>query len=109
MLLVGAIVLAVFVLQSPWNVVAVAAASAVEIGETFFWIRLSRRRAARVGAETLIGARAVTTSECRPQGQVRLRGELWQARCPEGAGVGEAVRVVGREGLSLLVEPETRP
>ncbi len=108
MLLVGAFVLALLVLEWPWNVLVVAAAAAVEIGETFFWIRLSRRRAARVGAETLIGARAVATSECRPEGQVRVGGELWHARCPGGAAAGEPVRVVAREGLSLLVEVESR-
>jgi membrane protein implicated in regulation of membrane protease activity len=41
-----------------------------------------RRRA--VGAETLIGREAVVTTACRPNGQVRLDGELWEARCEAG-------------------------
>jgi membrane-bound serine protease (ClpP class) len=36
---------------------------------------------------------------------VRLQGELWRARCAEGADAGEQVRVVALDGLTLLVEP----
>ena len=59
----------------------------------------------QVGAETLIGARAVTVGELRPRGQVRLDGEFWDAVCDAGADAGAPVVVVGREGLTLLVEP----
>jgi membrane protein implicated in regulation of membrane protease activity len=47
------------------------------------------------------------TEPCRPDGQVRLNGELWEARCAEGADRGETVRVTGREGLKLVVERVT--
>ena len=108
MLLVGAILLAVLVLPSPWGIVAVAGAAIVELAETAFWIRLSRRRRVAVGPETLIGASAETVTACRPVGQVRVRGELWQARCEAGADAGARVRVIARENLTLLVEPITR-
>jgi membrane protein implicated in regulation of membrane protease activity len=39
-----------------------------------------------------------------PVGQVRVRGELWEARCSDDADVGEAVRIVRIEGLTLVVE-----
>jgi membrane-bound serine protease (ClpP class) len=106
LLFVGAILLALFVVPAPWGLVLVAATAVVEVAETYFWIRLSRRRRIQAGAETLIGARAVVASSCRPAGQVRVQGELWRARCEAGADLGETVRVVGREGLTLLVEPE---
>ena len=106
MLFVGAILLAVFVLPPPWGLVVVGFAAVVEIAETFLWIRLSRRWRIRAGAETLIGARAEVVSPCRPRGQVRVEGELWRASCESGADPGETVRVVGRDGLTLLVEPE---
>ena len=106
MLFVGATLLALFVVPAPWGLVLVAATAVVEVAETYFWIRLSRRRRIQAGAETLIGARAVVASSCRPAGQVRVQGELWRARCEAGADLGETVRVVGREGLTLLVEPE---
>ena len=106
MILVGAILLAVFVLEPPLGVIAVALGALVEVGEMVFWIWLSRRRRVQVGAETLIGARAQVVRDCRPLGLVRLSGELWQARCEAGAARGESVFVRGREGLTLLVEPE---
>jgi membrane-bound serine protease (ClpP class) len=106
MLFVGAVLLALFVIKGPWGLALVGLAAVVEIGETFFWIRLSRRRRIRAGAETLIGARAEVVSPCKPLGHVRVVGELWRARCEAGAEPGETVRIVGREGLTLLVEPE---
>ena len=106
MLFVIAVILAVFVVPSPWGLVLVGVAAVVEIGETFFWIWLSQRHRAKVGAETLIGARAEVASPCRPVGQVRIQGELWKARCEGGADQGDIVRVVERNGLTLLVERE---
>ena len=104
MILVGALLLAFFVLPAPWGLVAVVAAALVEVGETLFWIRLSRRRRIQVGPETLIGARGEAVTPCRPTGQVRVGGELWQAHCDEGADPGDEVRVRARESLTLIVE-----
>jgi membrane-bound serine protease (ClpP class) len=106
LLFVGAVLLALFVVPRPWGLVLVAAAAVVEVGESFFWLHLSRRRRIQMGAETLIGATARVVSDCRPLGQVRLRGELWRARCEAGASAGDTVRIVHRDGLTLLVEPE---
>ena len=106
MILVGAILLAVFVLSQPWGIVVVSVAAVVEIAETVFWIWLSRRRRVQMGPETLVGAVGRVVSACRPLGQVRLAGELWQARCETGADVGERVRVTALDGLTLLVERE---
>lgn len=104
MLLVGAVLLAVYVLPDPWDVPVVALAAAIEVGETLFWIWLSRRGRVRMGPETLVGATAEVVAPCRPSGQVRLQGELWRAVCEEGADVGDRVRVRALEGLTLLVE-----
>jgi membrane-bound serine protease (ClpP class) len=106
LLFVAAVFLAVFVVPHPWGLVLVSAAAVVELAESWFWIRFSRRWRIRAGAETLIGLTALVVSECRPRGQVRVHGELWRASCAAGAGVGETVRVVGRDGLTLLVAPE---
>jgi membrane protein implicated in regulation of membrane protease activity len=43
-------------------------------------------------------------AQCRPHGHVRVEGELWRARCEEGADKGELVRVRALEGLTLVVE-----
>jgi membrane-bound serine protease (ClpP class) len=79
---------------------------AIELGEAGFWIRLSQRRRPAIGAESLVGAEGVATRECRPRGQVRVKGELWQAMCPEGADAGDAVVVEGVSGLTLEVRPK---
>jgi membrane-bound serine protease (ClpP class) len=103
MLLVVAILLAVFVLPPVWGLVAVTVAAIIEISEFFFWIWLSRRRDVQAGHETLIGKTARVTAPCRPDGQVRVEGELWRARCEAGADVGEAVRVTALDELTLQV------
>jgi membrane protein implicated in regulation of membrane protease activity len=104
MALAAAILLAVFVVPAPWNVLLVVGALVVEVGETAFWIWLSKRRRPQVGAEALIGASALVTTPCRPIGQVRVHGELWRARCDVGADRGDTVLVRGLEGLTLVVE-----
>ena len=103
MLLVLAIVAAVFWLDAPWSSVLVGAAFAVELGEAWFWWWLSHRRGPAVGVETMIGASATVMTPCRPRGQVRIQGELWEARCERGADPGDVVEVVGVDGLTLVV------
>lgn len=93
------------VLGSPWNIIGFGTCFVLGFGELLLWNRTVRRKPAAVGAQTLIGREATVIAPCRPEGQVRLDGEIWQARCAAGAGTGDAVRVVGREGLLLVVEP----
>ena len=38
-------------------------------------------------------------------GQVRLDGETWEASCQAGANRDDRVRVIGRDELTLIVEP----
>jgi membrane-bound serine protease (ClpP class) len=101
--LLGAILLAIFVLPPAWRIPVVLAGGAIEVGESMFWIWLSKRRRPSVGVETLVGASATVVTPCRPLGQVRVQGELWQARCDEGADPGDAVRVENVDGLTLVV------
>jgi membrane protein implicated in regulation of membrane protease activity len=100
-----AILLAIFVLPSPWGLVAIVIGASIEIGESWFWIRFTRRRRSVTGAEGLVGQEAVVVEACRPDGRVRVHGELWRARCARGAEVGEHVRVVRvNNDLTLDVE-----
>jgi membrane-bound serine protease (ClpP class) len=104
MLLLGAILLAVFVLPDAWDLPVVLLAAVVEVGETGFWLWYSRRRRVQMGPETLVGATGTVVTECAPVGQVRVQGELWRARCDAGARPGEEVRVLELDGLLLVVE-----
>lgn len=104
MLLLGGILLAIFVLPSPWGIVAVVAGGALDIAESLVLLRWSRRRRVATGAEALVGATAVVVAPCRPLGQVRVAGELWAARSEAGADPGDEVVVRGVDGLTLLVD-----
>jgi membrane protein implicated in regulation of membrane protease activity len=101
--LIVAVVLLVFV-PWPWNVVAFAGGLIAFAAEVGFWNRKVRRKRVSVGAETLIGREATVAAPCRPEGQVRVGGELWEARCEDGADRGDEVVVTGRSGLQLVVE-----
>jgi membrane protein implicated in regulation of membrane protease activity len=101
-----AVLIAWFFLPSPWNAIVVIGAAVLEVVETGLFIWWSKRRRAAVGAEALIGKVAVAVGELRPEGQVRVDGELWQARCAAGAAVGTRVVVRGIDGLTLDVDPE---
>ena len=105
MLLFIGIVLAVFVLPSPWGLVAVGIGAALEIAETGVFIWWSKRRRATVGVESLVGKRGVAVDTLWPEGQVRVNGEIWKARCAGGCDPGIAVVVRRIEGLTLEVDP----
>ena len=103
--LVVALAVAILVLDEPWSWIAVGLGAVWELGETALLVRWSKRRVAVVGAEALVGRRAIVAADCMPEGQVRIVGELWGACCRAGAGVGDEVVVREVDGLMLVVEP----
>jgi membrane protein implicated in regulation of membrane protease activity len=104
LLLLVAILLAVFVLEEPWTWIVVLAGATFEVGEATLFVWWSKRRKSVVGVEALIGQRALVAADCRPLGQVRVVGELWRARCDAGADAGDEVIVKALDGLTLVVE-----
>jgi membrane-bound serine protease (ClpP class) len=104
MVLTLAIILAL-VLPYPANLAVLVLGAAGEVGEIVWGRRLAKRWRPKVGAETMIGQTADVVEPCRPVGQVRVRGELWEARCAAGAAVGDTVRITALEGLTLTVVP----
>jgi membrane protein implicated in regulation of membrane protease activity len=108
MLLISAIALALFLLPPGWGLALVAVAAAIEVAEVGFWIRFLRRYRIATGKEALIGSTAEVIETCDPRGRVRFRGEIWHANCPDGAEVGERVRVTAVHGLTLDVEAAPR-
>ncbi len=98
-----------FVLPDPWRLIFLCVALIVEVGEVFAWIRFLRRYRVTTGAEGLIGEPAevvVAWSQNATAGQVRVRGELWNARGEGGETMGAMVRVARVDGLTLLVEAD---
>jgi membrane protein implicated in regulation of membrane protease activity len=60
----------------------------------------------RVGVEALVGKVGVATSELWPEGQVKVDGEIWRARCDGGCNAGTKVVIRSVDGLTLVVAPE---
>ena len=108
MALTVAIVLALIFLPWPWNLVMILGGLVIEVGELAWGLSLARRWKPRTGAEAMIGEEATVVSACRPLGEVRVQGELWQARCDEGADAGETVRIERLDGLTLVVTRASR-
>lgn len=100
MLLLGAILLAIFVVPWPWGLVVVVAGGLLDVAESVALMRWSRRRRAATGAEALVGQRAIVATPT----QVRIVGELWAARSDEVLVPGEEVVVRGVDGLTLFVD-----
>ena len=96
MLTIVAILLALTVIPSPWGWVAVIVAGLIDVAETTFFVRWSKRRRATVGAETLVGRTAVVVRALTPRGQVKLDGEVWEARGPARPRAGRRGRRPGR-------------
>jgi membrane protein implicated in regulation of membrane protease activity len=89
----------------PWWIVAAGIAGLVARDLVFYpAMRATFRPAAPARP---IGARGVALEALRPEGLVRVDGELWRARACDGAipERGDVV-VAGADGLTLLV---TRP
>lgn len=105
MLLIAGIA-GLFLLDSPWNVIAVCAAAVIEVGELAFWIRFLRRYRISTGAEGMKGQIAQVIDRFREgTGRVRCHGEIWAARSEVPLEAGDRVVVVELDGLSLVVEP----
>ena len=105
MLFLIALVLAIFVLPSPWGVVVVVVAGVIDLAEVGVGLWWSKRRKAAVGGNALVGAIGVAVGDLWPEGQVKVNGEIWRARCDGGCDAGTSIVVRGIEGLTLDVEP----
>ena len=105
MLFLIGVLLAIFVLPSPWGLVAVAIGAVLDIAETGVFLWWSKRRRATVGVEALVGKIGRASSDLWPEGQVKIGGEIWRARCAGGCDAGTSVVVRAVEGLTLVVDP----
>jgi membrane-bound serine protease (ClpP class) len=92
------------VLPSPWGLIGALASGAVGIFEVAYWRHRTRGWKVQTGAENLVGARGEVTEALMPLGQVRVLGELWQARSSSELPRGTPVRVVALNDLIVEVE-----
>lgn len=89
-----------------WELIAVVAltSAAMFIGIVMLTLR-ARGRAVVSGREQMIGAAGEALESFSDRGRVRVHGEEWQARTSASLTAGQRIRVVGIEGLTLIVEP----
>jgi membrane-bound serine protease (ClpP class) len=65
----------------------------------------ARRNKVLTGASGMVGEVGVTRTALEPEGQVLVRGEIWDAVASATVPAGAQVRVKALAGLKLLVEP----
>ncbi len=87
----------------PLIVTAALLSAAVVIGIVAMALRTHRRRVVS-GAEGLIGATAIALEDFSEQGSVRVQGEVWAARAGKPVRRGERLKVIGLDGLTVIVE-----
>ncbi len=90
---------------SPAVITAAVAGTAALFLVALSMLLRSRKRSVITGAEALIGAEGEAVSWQGDEGRVRLKGEIWRARAREPVQSGTHIKVVGRDGLVLIVKP----
>jgi membrane protein implicated in regulation of membrane protease activity len=100
-----ALFLAIFFIPEPWGLIVVGVAAVIDIVETLVFMWWSKRRRVSVGVTSLVGKPGVALSELWPDGQVKVDGEIWRARCDGGCDAGTKVVVRSVDGLTLVVDP----
>ena len=107
MFLLLALVLFIF-LPSPWNAFGGFAGLVLFCFEVAYWQRRVRHQDVQTGVGTLVGATGEVSERLAPVGQIRVRGEVWEARSSSDLPPGTRVRVIAVNGLTLEVEPVDR-
>ena len=82
----------------------IAGGALIELAEITVWLRW-RNVAAKSGVEMMIGMTAIALTDCDPDGQIRVKGQIWKAHATEQVDAGEPVRITGIDGLLLTVAP----
>jgi membrane-bound serine protease (ClpP class) len=95
-------------IQASWQVVAglTAVSAAFFLGVLGLAVRV-RHRPVITGSEEMIGSTGEVVHWAGGTGRVHVHGEIWAAESGAMLATGQKVRVVGRSGLTLAVEPKT--
>jgi membrane-bound serine protease (ClpP class) len=94
---------------TPWVAFAVSAGFG---GITVFLVRLAvraRRRKALIGADAMVGCKAIAMEALEPAGHVLVEGEIWRAEAGTPVPKGASLRVVSHENMLLRVASDSTP
>ena len=94
--------LAILFVESPWRWLIIAALLATDVVQITIWLRW-RKKKSITGIDTIVGAGGRAMTALDPDGQVKVRGQIWSAHSTEPIEVGDDVTVTGVEGLKLEV------
>lgn len=86
-------------------IVGIALASAAAFMGVVWLAARARKRPVVTGVEELVGQTAIALTDFEGLGQVRIRGEIWQAASTVPVRRGQSVRVLKLDGLVLDVAP----
>jgi membrane-bound serine protease (ClpP class) len=86
-------------------IVGIAVASATGFMALVWLAARARHRPVVTGIEELVGHDAIALADFQGRGQVRIRGEIWQAESDAPVRRGQPVRVQSLDGLVLRVAP----
>jgi len=91
----------------PWVIITITAlTSGIFLVAVAAGLRAQRLRPVS-GIASLVGAPGISITDCAPYGTVQVRSELWSAVAECGQiSAGQAVRVIGIEGIKLRVTTE---
>jgi membrane-bound serine protease (ClpP class) len=92
-------------IQLPLSILIVVMVIWVVGAMATYWIGTrALGRQAVIGLTTMIGSRGKAVSLLAPEGQVIIKGELWEAASiDKKVDSGEVVTVIGQDGLKLIV------
>ena len=87
-----------------WSVLipVVAATTLFFLVVITFGIKAQKRRP-DYGREAIIGKEALVIQALKPEGMVRVEGELWRAFADENYDKGEILTVIAKKGMQLKV------
>jgi membrane-bound serine protease (ClpP class) len=91
----------------PWTLIG--GVTAASLAFTLLVIGMAvkaRHRPVVSGGEGLLGAAGEVLEHREGRWWARVQGEMWEVRSSDGLRRHQRVRVRGRDGLTLLVEPE---
>ncbi len=66
-----------------------------------------RQQPVRTGSDEMVGSPGKVLDWSGDRGEIRVQGEIWQARAQAPLEPGRAVRVTAMEGMTLVVEPQS--
>jgi membrane protein implicated in regulation of membrane protease activity len=71
----------------------------------YYKIKKAMEAVPKGGMDEMMGKEGVIIESLTPDGRIRVKDEIWNARSTEPMMEGERGRIVGFDGLTLIIEP----